>query len=404
MLRRTILPATLLCVALPACDDDDDSEPACAADHCLAPSGDDLEALQTLLIEVKSGESIYLEAGTFTLDSEISLSVDGVTVRGAGRDATILDFTGQDFGAQAISITGDATVLESFTVRNAGGDGVRASDVEGITMRDLAVVWSDEHATSNGPYGLYPIASSDVLIDNCFVKGASDAGIYVGQSRNIVVRDSEAVGNVAGIEIENCTDSEVFGNHAHRNTAGILVFNLPELPMQGGARANVHDNLIEHNNVENFGEKGSVVGLVPGGTGMILLAADDNEIHRNTVRNNDSTGLLVISYQDSIFGEFSDPSFDAFAQGNHIHHNTFADNGADPQGALRDLALPVPVADILWEGCLPDPPGDGTVGLCIHDNEDARFLNFRFCDGLQDQITDTAAFECTHDPLPPVDL
>lgn len=399
--RAFLLAAT--CAALFSCADDESTD-GCGGDHCLDPTGDDHEALQTLLIEVKSGEVIVLGEGTFGLTEEISLSVTGVTVRGAGRDKTVLDFTGQEFGAQAVSITGNDTVLESFTVKNAGGDGIRVSDVDGITFREVGVVWTEEHATSNGPYGLYPVSSSNVLIDRCYVKGASDAGIYVGQSTNIVVRHSEATGNVAGIEIENSVDADVHDNHAHGNTGGILIFNLPELPMQGGARAKVHDNIVENNNVPNFGEEGSVVGLVPGGIGLILLAADDNEVTANTIRNNESTGILVISYQDSIFGEFTDSNFDAYAEGNHIHGNTFADNGAAPQGALEDLGLPVPLADILWEGCLGDPPREETVGMCIHDNGDARFLNFRFCNGLADQVTDTTAFECTHDPLPAVDL
>ena len=49
----------------------------------------------------------------------------------------------------------------------------------------------------------YPVASEDVLIDGCVAIGASDAGIYVGQSQNIIVKNSRAEFNVAGIEIEN---------------------------------------------------------------------------------------------------------------------------------------------------------------------------------------------------------
>ena len=40
-------------------------------------------------------------------------------------------------------------------------------------------------------------------IEHCIAIGASDAGIYVGQSNNIIVRNCEVFQNVAGIEIEN---------------------------------------------------------------------------------------------------------------------------------------------------------------------------------------------------------
>src|SRR3546814_9020031 len=88
--------------------------------------------------------------------------------------------------------------------------------------------------------------SSDVLIDSVYVRGASDAGIYVGQSKNIVVRDSVATENVAGIEIENSYDADVHDNVATKNTGGILVFDLPSLPMQGGHNVRVFERSEEH--------------------------------------------------------------------------------------------------------------------------------------------------------------
>ncbi len=71
-----------------------------------------------------------------------------------------------------------------------------------------------------------------MVIRNSRVTGASDAGIYVGQSTNILVEDNETYGNVAGIEIENSTGATVRDNHVHDNTAEILIFNLPGLPVE----------------------------------------------------------------------------------------------------------------------------------------------------------------------------
>lgn len=51
--------------------------------------------------------------------------------------------------------------------------------------------------------------------------GASDAGIYVRQSRDVIVRNSRAEFNVAGIEIENTVNADVYGNTATNNTGGI---------------------------------------------------------------------------------------------------------------------------------------------------------------------------------------
>ena len=44
------------------------------------------------------------------------------------------------------------------------------------------------------------------------------------------MRNTEAYFNVAGIEIENSYYADVYDNVAENNTAGILVFDLPDLP------------------------------------------------------------------------------------------------------------------------------------------------------------------------------
>lgn len=70
---------------------------------------------------------------------------------------------------------------------------------------------------------------TNVLIEGCTAIGASDAGIYVGQSKNIIVRNSRAYHNVAGIEIENSLMADVYDNESTENTGGVLVFDLPDL-------------------------------------------------------------------------------------------------------------------------------------------------------------------------------
>ena len=42
------------------------------------------------------------------------------------------------------------------------------------------------------PMHLYPVQCKNVLIDGCVAIGASDAGIYVGQSQYVIVRNSKA--------------------------------------------------------------------------------------------------------------------------------------------------------------------------------------------------------------------
>src|SRR5215470_10603370 len=57
--------------------------------------GDDVQAA---LINAKTGDTIHFAEGTFMFSDEQSLSVPGVTLKGAGIDKTILDFSGQAHG------------------------------------------------------------------------------------------------------------------------------------------------------------------------------------------------------------------------------------------------------------------------------------------------------------------
>ena len=138
--------------------------------------------LQTALIEAGVGTTIILPAGTFKLEDGLSLDVAGVTLMGAGEGKTILDFAGQQGAGEGLLITSNDVVLKDFTIRDTAGDGIKSKGADGIIYRHVTVEWTGEPDADNGAYGVYPVESTNVLIDGVTVRGASDAGIYVGQS------------------------------------------------------------------------------------------------------------------------------------------------------------------------------------------------------------------------------
>ena len=173
-----------------------------------------------------------------------------------GRTSPILSFDGQQGSGEGLLVTSDRVVLADFAVENPKGDGIKSKDSDQITFRNLRVEWTGGPKAENGAYGVYPVSSKNVLIEGVTVRGASDAGIYVGQSQDIVVRNSLAEYNVAGIEIENSFRADVYGNTARHNTGGILIFDLPNLPQQGGHDIRVFDNDVADNDTENFRAQG----------------------------------------------------------------------------------------------------------------------------------------------------
>lgn len=323
--------------------------PASAATWPVAPGPDAQERLQSALIDAKPGDVIDIAAGRFDLTDGLSLDVSGVTVRGAGPDKTILSFKGQQAAGEGLLVTSDDVVLRDFAVEDARGDGIKSKGADRIVYRNIRVEWTGGPKESNGAYGLYPVESRDVLIDGAVVKGASDAGIYVGQSRNIIVRRSTAMFNVAGIEIENSYDADVYDNLATRNTGGILIFDLPNLPQQGGHNIRVFNNRVIANDTPNFAPKGNIVASVPTGTGVMVMANRNVHVFENEIADHGTTNVMIVAYQTP----FTDPNYNPLARDVVVRNNRHGRAGwapAFPGGAELAQTMGGSFPAIFWDG------------------------------------------------------
>ena len=313
------------------------------------------ERLQEAMILMKNGDTLIIDSGNYIFEDSLSLDVDNVTIKGKGMNETILDFKDQKTGAQGLLVTSDKVTLEGFSIMNAKGDALKVIGSKGINMINLKTEWTGGPKSSNGAYGFYPVESEDVLIDGCIAIGASDAGIYVGQSRNIIVRNSIAQYNVAGIEIENSYYADVYNNLASHNTAGILVFDLPDLPQQGGHHIRVFDNKAIDNDTDNFAPEGNIVGEVPRGTGIIIMANSDVEIFNNLISGNGTVNLSIVSYGD----DTDDKNYYPHPKRIQVHNNNYGPSGFDPDLETGDLAKALyeisdgNMPDIFWDGVLP---------------------------------------------------
>lgn len=338
-------------------------------------AGEDFQArLQTALIQAAPGSVLLLPAGTFEMTDGLSLDVDGVTLRGAGIDQTILDFSGQRGSGEGLLVTSDDVTLENFAIQETKGDGIKSKGADRIIYRDLKVEWLGEPDEKNGAYGVYPVESTDVLVERVWVSGASDAGIYVGQSKNIIVRDSLAENNVAGIEIENSSFAEVYGNTVTSNTGGILVFDLPDLPVMGGHSTRIYDNGIFGNNTPNFAPPGNIVAGVPSGTGVIVMANDKVEISENRFDDNQTVQILVTAYTEP----FTDEDYNPLPRNVAIFGNTYDEGGENPQGRLAEFAplLGGKLPEIVWDGVTRwGGHSDTDVNLVVDEGGNAGFVS-----------------------------
>jgi parallel beta-helix repeat protein len=257
-----------------------------------------------------------------------------------------------------------------------------------------------------------------VLIENSVAKGASDTGIYVGQSHDVIVRGNDVEYNVAGIESENTNRADIYMNTATHNAGGILVFNLPGLQVENAGQTRVYMNTIVDNNTDNFAPSGNIVGMVPTGSGFVGLASHNVEIFNNTFDNEHTMNLGIASY--TIIGNPNDPNYDVYPDTFYIHDNTFTGtsmNATGPLGGLILLALgelqppTTTVPDMIWDGVV-DPAKAATgdpnhfmpaYNICLSNNGDADWADLAWPNGDATKAsTDASAFQCTHAPLPPV--
>lgn len=380
--------------------------------------------LQLKLILAEPGDTIKLDAGFFPILGTLSMEgKQNIVIKGSGTSSTILNFSNQVEGAQGLSITNCNNItLEDFTVEEAKGDGIKCQYVNGITFRRIKTQWLGGPSSSNGAYGLYPVQCENIMIEHCIAIGASDAGIYVGQSNNIIVRNCEVFQNVAGIEIENSIKADVHSNNVHNNTGGILVFDLPDLIQKEGKQIRIYDNIVKENNLDNFAPKGNIVAKVPAGTGIMIMATEYVEIFNNTIIDNKTAGTTVVSYfitQEKT----KDTQYNPYTSAIYIYDNVYIRKPQLPTlaneiGVLLFTHFFRSVPDIIYDG-MPDPKYqniDGTIPanrrLCLRNNSNARYLNLDlslhfkswYSPFFADFKTDEKECDCALDLLPEVNL
>jgi parallel beta-helix repeat protein len=329
---------------------------------------------------------------------------------------SILSFRDQVQGAEGLLVNASDVTIEDLAIEDTPGDGLKVNGGRNIVIRRVRSEWTSGPDEDNGAYGIYPVQIENLLVEDCVAVGASDAGLYVGQSRNVVVRNNRVESNVAGIEIENTFDADVYGNVARGNTGGILVFNMPDLP-QPGHSTRVFGNTVVGNNTENFGAKGTPVASVPAGSGIVINSNDRVEIFGNEIADNETANIIISSYYATGFQGTREmaAAYDPYPETIYIYDNDFSGGGSSPDGLeLKALKLALfglngSFPDILWDGFVnPDKSdGDGRLkpefAICV-DNGDAAVLNADLGNGSDNIVVGDAQHDCVHDKLPAVTL
>jgi parallel beta-helix repeat protein len=263
--------------------------PAAVADDVVVSS-----SIQAAVDAASPGDTVVVPPGRY--HESVRVAKRGITIRGS--HGAVLDASGFAAGIRVATASvgpncpaptlSDITI-DGMRIENASFTGVLLRGVDGFVVRDGVY-------TDNEEYAIFPICSQDGTIEGNHVEGTDDAAIYVGNSHDVAVERNHATDSTVGIEIENSTGLVVRDNTAIGNTSGIVTFVLPGLAVPVTEDVLVERNVVMHNNRPNpVLPSEDVVGLIPTGSGILVVGADRVTVRENRVVGNDSGGIAVIA-------------------------------------------------------------------------------------------------------------
>ncbi len=282
--------------------------------------------LLTLANSLEDCTEIELGAGVFNLPNSLSFNqTKGLRVKGKGKNLTTLKFDSKSNGNGLEAESVQSFEVLDLTILDSGKNGLEIRLSQNILIDGVVVRWSNttgDGMQKNGAYGIYPVNVQNIVLQNSESYFASDAGLYVGQCINALVRYNKAEKNVMGLEIENTINADVYENTLVGNTGGFLAYDLNKNTIVS-RNISVHHNRIVGNNFPNFARTG-IVKTVPSGVGMVITSTRFVEISENTIGENHTADIGILNGLVSVSSDLSLwPMRNWRTHDIYIHNNQF---------------------------------------------------------------------------------
>ena len=272
-----------------------------------------------------AGDLILVSPGTY--HEAVRIEKNDVTIRGTDRNEVVLD--GQDELSSGFTVVADGVSIENLTVHSYRKNGVIFSGTGANGYHDpYAQEQSDElhyvdryrvaYVTSynNGLYGIYAFQAQNGVIEQSYVSGHPDSGLYVGQCDpcNVVITDTIAENNAIGYYGTNASGQVYVVKSTFRgNRLGVAPNSQNQELLAPQRETFVVGNLVADNDNPETPpiERGFF------GGGIAIGGGHGNLVARNLVTGHQVYGIGAVTLNP----------FDP--EDNQIVGNVLSDNGLD---------------------------------------------------------------------------
>ena len=318
---RFVFIACFLSFLIASCGSDDSAEPRLR----LVPA--EYPTIKEAVTSAEPGDIIEVAAGEYS--ESVTVEKDNLIIRGVDRNSVVLN--GNHKLPNGILVSANGVSIQNLTVHSYTQNGIVFNGIQGATRGkniDPKVVygadgnWIDgyhvTHVTSynNGLYGVYAFASTNGIIEDSYVSGHPDSGIYIGQCSpcNALVRRVVADTNAIGYYGTNASGNVFVINSTFSNNRIGIAPNSQKAEKLAPQRETfvVGNRVINNDNPQAPQVPDGAFGL-----GIAVGGGTKNDVLRNLVVGHDVAGISVMT-----LGEFA-------PENNRVEANVTRDNNID---------------------------------------------------------------------------